>query len=83
MEDFMWKAGEKLAEMRIIIEGAVLLFDMPEERDTLETALYHLKDRISELQEAYRYCQELCAKTTASLMKLVRRKPDRPKACSA
>ena len=24
------------------------------ERDTLETALYHLKDRISELQEAYR-----------------------------
>ena len=30
-----------------------------------------------------RYCQELCAKTTASLMKLVRRKPDRPKACSA
>ena len=29
------------------------------------------------------YCQELCAKTTASLMKLVRRKPDRPKACSA
>ena len=50
MEDFMWKAGEKLAEMRIIIEGAVLLFDMPEERDTL----YHLKDRISELQEAYR-----------------------------
>ena len=29
------------------------------------------------------YCQELCAKTTASLMKLVRRKPDRPKAYSA
>ena len=54
MEDFMRKAGEKLTEMRIIIEGAVLLFDMPEERDTLETALYHLKDRISELQEAYR-----------------------------
>ena len=38
-----------------------------------------------ELMEAVseRYCQELCANTTASLMKLVRRKPDRPKACSA
>ena len=54
MEDFMWKAGGTLAEMRLVIEGAVLLFDVPEERDTLETALYHLKDRICELQEAYR-----------------------------
>ena len=33
--------------------------------------------------QSSRYCQELCAKTTASLMKLVRRKPDRPKAYSA
>ena len=30
-----------------------------------------------------RYCQELCANTTASLMKLVRRRPNRPWACSA
>ena len=30
-----------------------------------------------------RYCQELCANTTASLMKLVRRRPNRPRACSA
>ena len=30
-----------------------------------------------------RYCQELCAKSTASLMKLVRRRPNRPRACSA
>ena len=29
------------------------------------------------------YCQELCAKSTASLMKLVRRRPNRPRACSA
>ena len=29
------------------------------------------------------YCQELCANTTASLMKLVRRRPNRPRACSA
>ena len=29
------------------------------------------------------YCQELCANTTASLMKLVRRRPNRPQACSA
>ena len=34
-------------------------------------------------EDIFGYCQELCAKTTASLMKLVRRKPDRPKACSA
>lgn len=54
MEDFMWKAGNTLAEMRIIIEGAVLLFDEPQEHETLETALYNLKDRICELQEAYR-----------------------------
>ena len=54
MEDFMWKAGGTLAEMRLIIEGAVRLFDEPQERDTLETALYNLKDRICELQEAYR-----------------------------
>ena len=32
---------------------------------------------------APRYCQELCANTTASLMKLVRRRPNRPRACSA
>ena len=31
----------------------------------------------------YGYCQELCANTTASLMKLVRRRPNRPRACSA
>ena len=31
----------------------------------------------------YGYCQELCANTTASLMKLVRRRPNRPQACSA
>ena len=30
-----------------------------------------------------RYCQELCANTTASLVKLVRRRPNRPRACSA
>lgn len=54
MEDFMWKAGNTLAEMRIIIEGAVLLFDEPQEHETLETALYNLKDRICKLQEAYR-----------------------------
>ena len=29
------------------------------------------------------YCQELCAKSTASLMKLVQRRPNRPRACSA
>ena len=40
--------------MRLIIEGAVRLFDEPQERDTLEMALYNLKDRICELQEAYR-----------------------------
>ena len=33
--------------------------------------------------EAQEYCQELCANTTASLMKLVRRRPNRPRACSA
>lgn len=54
MEDFMWKAGGTLAEMRLIIEGAVQLFDNSQERETLETALYSLKDRICELQEAYR-----------------------------
>ena len=32
---------------------------------------------------AFGYCQELCANTTASLMKLVRRRPNRPQACSA
>lgn len=54
MEEFMWKAGNMLPEMRIVIEGAIQLFAESQERDTLETALYNLKDRICELQEAYR-----------------------------
>ncbi|MDY2601032.1 MAG: flavodoxin family protein, partial [Eubacteriales bacterium] len=37
----------------------------------------------SRADTAHRYCQELCANTTASLMKLVRRRPNRPRACSA
>lgn len=46
MEKFMWKAGNTLAEMRIIVDGTIGLFDEPQEHDTLETALYNLKDRI-------------------------------------
>ena len=33
--------------------------------------------------EYTRYRQELCANSSASLMKLVRRRPNRPQACSA
>lgn len=48
--------GEHLAEMRLIVEGAVSLFDQEQGRFTLLTtdligeALYTLRDRIRESQ---------------------------------
>ena len=50
----------------------------------IEEAIYErLPEKDHALLRDYGYCQELCANTTASLMKLVRRRPNRPRACSA
>lgn len=69
MDEFMWKAGNTLAEMRLVAEGAIQLYAslnplyqkaVEEGRledavslDTLEGALNTLKDHITELQTAH------------------------------
>ena len=69
-DEFMGLAGTALAEMRLVIEGAITLYEaegtplfrraLAERQtaqaatlDTLETALWTLKDCICELQNAH------------------------------
>ena len=53
-------------------------------KDFLDEVTMATDDNVlQKTQDNLGYCQELCANTTASLMKLVRRRPNRPRACSA
>ena len=72
MEDsFLWKAGIKQLEMRLIVEGAIALYEdeavpllglaIKNEKyeaadafDALGTALYSMRQHISDLQTAHR-----------------------------
>ena len=68
----------------LLPETMEIHYDVPgSARKALASAIGEIIGAYPSYQAAPRYCQELCANTTASLMKLVRRRPNRPRACSA
>ena len=66
------------------LDNIPLLIEISSKTLIVSAALFWLDYRVALLTLfLLRYCQELCANTTASLMKLVQRRPNRPRACSA
>ena len=56
-KDFEWQAGQALAKMRLLAEGAIVLFesDAAANLDNIGAALYELRNLIEALQTSQNF----------------------------